>query len=122
MTKYVIFCELWGKISVPDIKNLGLNKITKYQTIPTPFIDAWQKILVERVLALYYCWYGTCIDGVGDYCGYGVLELTLGGYYAIGLSLWVGRVLGLFYVYDVGRAGMFFLHSTMLTFRVMTWS
>ena len=24
MTKYVIFCELWEKISVPDIKNLGL--------------------------------------------------------------------------------------------------
>ena len=24
VTKYVIFCELWGKISVPDIKNLGL--------------------------------------------------------------------------------------------------
>ena len=24
VTKYVIFCELWGKMSVPDIKNLGL--------------------------------------------------------------------------------------------------
>ena len=24
VTKYVIFCELWGKMSVPDITNLGL--------------------------------------------------------------------------------------------------
>ena len=24
VTKYVIFCELWEKMSVPDIKNLGL--------------------------------------------------------------------------------------------------
>ena len=25
VTKYVIFCELWEKMSVPDIKNLGLH-------------------------------------------------------------------------------------------------
>ena len=25
VTKYVIFCELWEKMSVPDIKNLGLQ-------------------------------------------------------------------------------------------------
>ena len=26
VTKYVIFCELWVKMSVPDIKNLGLDR------------------------------------------------------------------------------------------------
>ena len=25
VTKYVIFCELWEKMSVPDIHNLGLG-------------------------------------------------------------------------------------------------
>ena len=34
VTKYVIFCELWEKMSVPDIKNLGLV-VTKH----CPLVD-----------------------------------------------------------------------------------
>ena len=33
MTKYVIFCELWEKMSVPDIKNLGLDHILNLSDI-----------------------------------------------------------------------------------------
>ena len=32
-TKYVIFCELWEKISVPDITNLGLNIQTSNERV-----------------------------------------------------------------------------------------
>ena len=44
VTQYVIFCELWDKISVPDIVNLGLALHMSYTAIS----NQENKVLTEH--------------------------------------------------------------------------
>ena len=49
MTKYIIFCELWEKISVPDIKNLGLAPEEYFKRNATiPILDEILVALHDR--------------------------------------------------------------------------
>ena len=89
MTKYVIFCEIWEKMSVPNIKNLGLlgcnTRITPELVLPEGVILVLPRCYSGATQVLLWCYSGVTL--VLLWCYSGVTLVLLWCYSGVTLVL-----------------------------------